>query len=58
MKRKEISLEEAINMLREEYEQAKEMEFVHKPVSYALYQTWARIDGIEHVRYKLETIED
>lgn len=52
MKRKEISLEEAINMLREEYEQAEEMEFVSKPVSYALYQTWTRMDEIEQDRYK------
>ena len=39
-----MTLEEAIQMLRSEYERAKNMKFVGKPVAYALYQVWKKAD--------------
>ena len=38
---------EIINMLSEEYEKAKEISYVNKPLAYALYQTWKRYDSRE-----------
>lgn len=37
-------LEKAIKMLESEYERATRLEFVHSPLSYALYQTWRNVD--------------
>jgi len=39
-----MTLEEAIQMLRDEYERARNLEFVRKPVAYALYQVWKIAD--------------
>lgn len=35
-----MTLEQAIELLRKEYERAKGLEFVHDPLAYALYQVW------------------
>lgn len=41
---------DAIVYLYEEYKKAKEHEWVNKPVSFALYQTWKTFDHIEKSR--------
>lgn len=44
--RKEIDMliEKYIKLLREEYERAKNPDFVRYPIAYALYQVWKKAD--------------
>lgn len=39
-----MTLEEAIEMLKKEYEKAKKLRYVHSPLAYALYQVWKKAD--------------
>ena len=39
-----MNLEQAIEMLRKEYERAKKMEYVQKPLVWALFQVWKEAD--------------
>ncbi len=39
-----MTIEEAIDILRQEYEKAKQNPFVQYPIAYALYQTWKQVD--------------
>lgn len=41
---KELTLEKVIKMLEEEYERAKQKDFVRDPLAYALYHTWKKVD--------------
>ena len=40
----------AIMILLDEYANAKETDYVVKPISYALYQTWRLFDATENER--------
>ncbi len=40
-----MTLERVIELLREEYEKAKQYEYVKNPLAYALYQVWLIADG-------------
>ena len=42
-----ITLEKTIKMLEEEYERAKNMEYVKKPLAWALYQVWKKVDAMK-----------
>ena len=39
-----MTIEEAIDILRQEYEKAKQKSWVLYPMAYALYQTWKQVD--------------
>lgn len=39
-----MTLEQAIELLRKEYREAKEMGFIKKPLAWALYQVWKKAD--------------
>lgn len=39
-----MTLEDAKKLLDEEYERAKRLEYVKKPLAYALYQVWKKAD--------------
>lgn len=39
-----ITLEKAINLLEKEYERAKGLEYVRKPLAYALFRVWRIVD--------------
>ena len=39
-----MTLEQAIELLRQEYERAKNMEYVQKPLAWALFQVWKKAD--------------
>jgi hypothetical protein len=39
-----MTLEKAIELLKAEYEEAKKQPFVQKPLAYALYHTWKKVD--------------
>ena len=39
-----MTIEEVIDLLRQEYEKAKQKPFVQYPIAYALYQTWKQVD--------------
>ena len=43
-KAQQYDLGEAIEMLIKEYERAKNMEHVQKPLAWALYQVWKKAD--------------
>lgn len=47
-----MTLEEAKELLDEEYERAQELEYVINPLAYALHQVWKKADK---KRYKNET---
>lgn len=38
------TLEDAIDLLKKEYERAKNMEYVKKPLAWALFQVWKKAD--------------
>ena len=40
-----ITIDRAVEILREEYKKACENPVVRNPVAYALYQTWKRFDN-------------
>ena len=39
-----ITLEKAIKMLEVEYERAKKLKYVQKPLAWALYHVWKKVD--------------
>ena len=46
LKRKpKITLERAQELLAEEYEKGKRLDYVRCPLAYALYQVWKRVDA-------------
>ena len=42
-----MTLKKAIMLLEEEYEKAKKLAWVHKPLAYALYKVWKRADEMK-----------
>ena len=46
-RKQNTELEKVIQMLDTEYERAKNMEYVKKPLAWALYQVWKKIDAKE-----------
>ena len=46
----EISFSQAIAILKEKYKEARDSKYVSKPISWALYQTWQKVDIIEKRR--------
>lgn len=42
-----MTLEQAIEKLKEEYEKALKSEYIHSPLAYALYKTWRYVDNRE-----------
>lgn len=42
-----MTLEKAIELLKAEYERAKKLEYVHKPLAWALFQVWKKVDAKE-----------
>lgn len=40
-----MTLEKAIEILKKEYEKAKQLEWVRNPIAYALYKTWKQADA-------------
>lgn len=39
-----MTIEQAVELFKKEYEAAKKKEFVQDPLAYALYQTWKKVD--------------
>ena len=54
MTRNEPLLEKAIESIRTEYAEAKKRDYIHKPLSYAIYQTWKMVDKIEREKNEKE----
>lgn len=42
-----MTIEKAIELLKAEYERAKEMEYVQKPLAWALFQVWRKVDRMK-----------
>ena len=49
-----MTLDDVIDLLKWEYEKAVTSEWVQKPLSYALYQTWEAINEKEKRRKRSE----
>lgn len=47
MGKQNYSLESAIEILKAQYEVAKDYEFVNQPVAYSLYQVWRLFNEFE-----------
>ena len=39
-----MTIEQAIELLKKEYERAKNMEYVQNPLAWALFQVWKEAD--------------
>lgn len=39
-----MTFDEVVELLRSEYEKAKKLDFVQRPLAYALYKTWKIVD--------------
>lgn len=50
MKRAGMTIEKAIERLREEYEKARAAQYVNYPVAYALYHVWKEADKASEKR--------
>jgi hypothetical protein len=42
-----MTLEKAVKLLEDKYEQAQKMEYVQKPLAWALYQVWKDVDSMK-----------
>lgn len=42
-----MTLEKAVKLLEEKYEQAQKMEYVQKPLAWALYQVWKEVNSMK-----------
>lgn len=42
-----MTLEQAIEFLKDEYERGKKMAYVKKPLAWALYQVWKKVDSLK-----------
>lgn len=50
MKKREVTFDEAVEILRKRYEEALANKIVYKPMSYALYKAWSHITLVEKDR--------
>ena len=41
-----MNLEQAIELLRKEYERAQKLSFVEKPLAFAFFYTWKKVDAL------------
>ena len=42
-----MTLQKAIKLLEVEYERAKKLEYIRKPLAYALFQVWKKADSVK-----------
>ena len=47
-----MTLEDAIEMLKTEYEKAKKQKYIINPLAYALYQVWKEADSIKEEKQR------
>lgn len=46
-KERRMTLDEALEIVRDEYQKALELPWVWSPIAYAMYQAWKRVDKAE-----------
>lgn len=51
---KGMTFEEAVLLLQKQYEKAKQLTYVKKPLAWALYQVWKKADKSRQVRKEEE----
>lgn len=44
-RQRKTPVQKAIQLLEKEYERATKLEYVRKPLAYALYQVWRKVDS-------------
>lgn len=47
-----MTLEKAVKLLEEKYERAQKMEYVQKPLAWALYQVWKEADSMKYEKQR------
>lgn len=47
-----MTLKKAVKLLEAEYERAKKLEYVQKPLAWALYQVWKEADSIKEEKQR------
>ena len=52
-----MTLEQAIEHLRKEYERAKSMEYIINPLAYALYKVWIKAAETKITKEKIMLLE-
>ena len=45
-----MTLDEVIELLKEEYERAKGKEYIKNPLAFALYSVWKKVDSMKGKR--------
>ncbi len=50
-----MTFDEVVELLKSEYEKAKQLDFVQRPLAYALYKTWKIVDKKRVKESKNET---
>lgn len=57
MGKEKMTIEKAIELLKDEYEMSKQLEFIKNPLAYALYQVWKKADTEERNKRSEETMK-
>ena len=52
-----MTIEKVIELLKAEYERAKNKEFVYNPLAWALYKVWKIVDSAEQPKITTNTEE-
>lgn len=52
-----MTLKKAVKLLEQEYERAKRLEYIHKPLAYALHRVWKVADAEECIRENMDSCE-
>lgn len=54
-----MTLDQAIKLLKEEYEKASKLKWVHNPLAFALYEVWKRVNNADTTKVERKImIED
>lgn len=52
---RKMTFDDAIELLKQEYERARGLQYVRDPVAYALYQVWRKADGAKEPKPRKRT---
>lgn len=53
-----MTIDQACDMVREKYAEAKDLAFVNNPIAYALYQTWKEYESEMRPKLRGKGAED
>lgn len=53
-----MTLENAIELIKQEYEKANDNHYVINPLAYALYQVWKKADAIKAWNRRADNVQE